>query len=164
MNVPRRFDWDDARRRYANGEKIGTIARSVGVSWTAVQRVVVPGRFEQMRDAQRQWQKTGVCDNCGGPMNRSSRSSGRSLVCPTCAATARRTTIRETTLLCVGCREWKPDDDFPRNRVEASRRGRHTSCRACQTVQRRERRHRNPEASRAYDRAYKARRRREAAA
>lgn len=39
---------------------------------------------------------------------------------------------REGELRCVRCRQWKPDDDFPRsNHRTKARRGRHNHCRPC---------------------------------
>lgn len=156
----RKFDWDEARARYAAGEPVNTLAAEYGVTRQAVYRVVTPGCIEREAAYSRERQRRGRCNDCGGPMNLMSRSRG-STRCVACAAAARVTSVRDGEIRCFSCHAWKPDDDFPRSASQRHlvRRGRHSFCRACQTIKKREYRHRNSEKQRAYDRAYKARRR-----
>ena len=158
----RRFDWDEARRLYADGLSIRQIALQVGVTWSAVQRVVEPEAYERAAAYSLSRKGKGVCVDCGGPTHESSKYQG-STRCTQCATALRVTSARDGELLCFGCKQWKPDDDFPMNRgSRVARRDRHSYCRSCQTVARREYRHRNIEKQRAYDRQYTARRRAEA--
>ena len=154
----RKFDWDEARRRYAAGESIADIARRLGVTWMAVGRVVIPGKEAAMAAYHREYQRRGKCDDCGGPMNQVARNNG-STRCKTCADLAQATSVRPDELRCITCREWKPDEAFPFNRSEGwTRRGRHQQCRACLTVARRNHRQRNREKDNAYQREYRRRR------
>lgn len=139
----RKFDWDEAIRLRSEGHSTKAIAERLGVTWNAVHRVVTPGVMEAEAVTQAAVAARGRCDDCGGPMNGLSRYRG-STRCKTCAAIARATSVRPDSLQCVMCREWKPDDQFPRNRAESlARRGRHSTCRACATIARREYRNRN---------------------
>lgn len=132
----RMFDWDEARRLRAEGLSCRAIAARLGVTTSAVYRVVTPGQIEAQAANARRYASTGVCDDCGGPMNRVSRSHG-SRRCAECAAVARTTSARPEALRCVTCREWKPDSDFPLGGRKIGRRGRHLQCRGCQTIARR---------------------------
>ena len=148
----RSFDYEEARSRFATGERISVLAEEYGVSVARVRQVVIPseGARADARSAAYRW----PCIDCGAP----TRSRNRR--CVPCAFKLLATSAREDELLCMNCKTWKPDDDFPHNRTEKiGRRGRHGECRACQTVSRRRRRQANPEAQRAYDREYKRRRR-----
>lgn len=139
----RKFDHDEARARYQAGERISDLAKAYGVSTTAVARVVDERVAQRMAEAHERFRLSGRCDVCGGQMSGHSRSTG-SRRCRRCAALAQATSVRNTMLLCMTCRVWKPDEDFPRNRAERiARRGRHTQCRACATVSRREYRNRS---------------------
>lgn len=139
----RRFDWEEARSRHAQGEPTGQIAASLGVSYNAVYRVLTPARIEWEDRYKKEWGSRGQCDDCGGPMNNHSRSRG-STRCRKCASLMLGTTARETELQCVRCHEWKPDGAFPSNRTEKyARRGRHTVCRECSTIMRQEYRQRH---------------------
>lgn len=159
----RKFDWDEARELFAAGVGRPEIAARFGVTYEAIYRITAPGALERQRAYNREWQTRGVCADCGGRMNRSAQSAG-STRCKPCANLALATTVRPTELQRCSCREWKPDDAFPNNRSEgAARRGRHSQCRRCQTIARREHRQRNREAANAYDREYKRRRRAAAA-
>lgn len=139
----REFDWEEARRLYAAGESLSSISREFGVSWAAVQRVVVPGKMEEHAVRARALIGAGHCDDCGGPTHQGSRYRG-STRCRDCASIALATSVRENELMCFACREWKPDEDFPLNRGDSkARRYRHSYCRPCQTISRREYRNRN---------------------
>ena len=153
----RRFDWELARNLYEQGSTIREIANQVGVSWAAVQRVVVPGVLQREIVYQQVWQQGGVCGECGGPMNKASQRQGHR--CRACATKARTMNVREDTLRCQKCRQWKPDAEFPSNRIMLVRRGRHALCRPCNTEEKRAWRQRHPERARATDRAAYERRR-----
>lgn len=71
----------------------------------------------------------------------------RSGLCPTCSGEQRAApNVRESELRCTQCGSWKPDEDFSAEK-RATRRGRRTWCRECETAKRRElrRRHRSRE-------------------
>jgi hypothetical protein len=156
----RAFNYDEARARHRAGETCAQLAAEYGVSSTRVWQVINPEGGRRAAEASEAWSRSGKCPDCGGPMRR----NGRSQRCRPCYLLLRATTVRPTELQCSTCREWKPDDAFPFNRRESfTRRGRHGQCRTCQTIARRSYRQRHPEASRAYDRAYKAKRREKAA-
>jgi hypothetical protein len=134
----RKFDWEEARRLHAGGLSYQKIADRFGVSATAVMFACDDRARERMHAYVSEWQRQGVCVDCGGQC---SRKFAR---CVACASALRATTVGDGVLRCVNCREWKPDDEFPmgQNRT-ALRRGRHNNCRACQTVLRRAYRDRN---------------------
>lgn len=130
----RRFDWDEARRRYEAGDTVTAIARDFGVSYAAVRRVVVPGAYEADRAAVARRMAgekgRGCCRNCGTPIHLHTERyrGGR---CYDCAGLARSTTVSPTTLRCSTCGEWKPDDSFPPKPSLKARRGRHATCHTC---------------------------------
>lgn len=159
MGRARTFDYDEARRRHAAGESYASLGREFGVSQQAVTRACDDGVRTRMDRASAEWIRSGRCPDCGRPATR--HGLQKQLRCRTCAAHLKTTSVRDSELQCVVCREWKPDDEFPRSVAEPQRRSRHTNCRACCTVQRREYRQRNPEKERAYQRAYKRKRRAE---
>jgi hypothetical protein len=139
----RKFDWNEAKRRYAAGESLYLIASELGVSHQAVRRVVVPGKMEEQAAYSRTLKGAGRCDDCGGPTHAGSRYRG-STRCRDCASLALATSVRENELMCFGCKEWKPDEEFPLNKADSkARRWRHSFCRGCQTIARREYRNRN---------------------
>lgn len=156
----RKFDHDVCLALWNTGQYTKyQLARKFVVSWAAIDRVVNPRRLEIEKRAVLNYRAKGRCDDCGGPMNNHSRALG-STRCRPCSYLAQGTTAREGELQCGTCKEWKPDEEFPRNRHEKwVRRGRHGQCRVCTTIARREYRARNLEKSRAQDRAYKKRRR-----
>jgi hypothetical protein len=138
----RRFDWDEARRLRSDGRTYAQIARRCGVSHTAVLRVLNDDRqAERVRLAARQ--RGGMCVDCGREISRN--TSRPVLRCVPCWALSITTTVRDGEIRCVGCHEWKPDNEFPRNRAKGRvmARGRHSSCRSCLTVARREYRERH---------------------
>lgn len=143
----RRFDYDEAQRRYDAGESIRTLADAYGVTYESVRRVVTEsGRT--VRPLQNERAKgAGACDRCGGPMNAHSRISG-SRLCRSCASEDLVTTVRADSLRCVTCKEWKPDRAFPHDRQRPHRRGRHNQCTACQTKAKRAYRKRQRERGR----------------
>jgi hypothetical protein len=121
----RKFDWDEARVRYQAGEPAAAIARSYGVSRTAVRRVVSEAEYD--RDAARlaARQTSGRCADCDSPIN------PRSTRCANCSHRAKATTVRPSELRCSLCGEWKPDDAFHHDHRRPSRRHRRYLCRTC---------------------------------
>lgn len=146
MPQPRKFDWDAARRRYADGETVSAIAASYGVSYAAVDRVVNPETAERMRRNNLEYaerHRAPCVEGCGRLVSHTAAryNSGR---CLPCATALRATAVRDGELRCPSCETWKPDEDFPMNRAGRKlHRGRHQVCRACLTIQRREYRNRN---------------------
>lgn len=151
---PRKFDWDEARRRNAKGESYLTLAREYGVTDTAVRRVCDSRVRERMEEANYRYQKSGVCRDCG--KQGVSPYYGR---CMKCAHLAAATSVRPDSLECISCREWKPDEAFTKATSQIARRGRHKQCSSCQTAAKRDWRKRNREKARAYDREYRRQRR-----
>lgn len=159
----RKFDHDEARARYANGESVRALALEYGVVYNAVRLVVVPGAREQQAKSYAAWVRKGRCDDCGGPMSQHSRSLG-STRCKECADRVRATSVSDDALRCITCSEWKQDTEFPRNAAGRKlRRGRASQCRSCQTLAKRDYRRRNRDKANAYDREYKRRRAQERA-
>ena len=147
----RKFDHDVARLRYAMGVNMSQLAREYGVSRTRIKQIVhqEAGRKAQERAAAYRW----PCLDCGKGIK---HKNGR---CLQCSTKRRATSVREDELQCTTCQQWKPDDAFPRNRQATARRGRHSQCQACNTIARRDYRHRHREADNAYQREYKKRKR-----
>lgn len=54
----RKFDHDQARERYANGETVAALARSYGVAEPSIKRVVDDEYRKRQNEYQREWQKT----------------------------------------------------------------------------------------------------------
>lgn len=159
QHVPR-FDWDEARSRYASGERVADLAAEYGVTLAAIYRIVTPGLRESSNQRKDEWQRSGSCPDCG--MQTTRRSAGYSSRCSRCAAVAKGTTARDGELHCNKCDQWKPDNEFPTDRRRIARRGRHRYCRSCLTIAKREWRERYPERAKAADR--RAGERRKAAA
>lgn len=144
----RKFDHDEARRRYAAGESKTALAREYSVSSTAVARVV------DRRVAKRMYAYTragflSVCEECRGPAihnpyNKRRAADGR-ILCHVCRGKAARTALEYTpggvavAAWCAACKRMLPFDEFPRGQRFKDVRpgGIHNSCRECQTVLRR---------------------------
>lgn len=142
MAVPRKFDWNKARELRASGMTYAAIGRVLGVTDRAVRLACDDNARARQALITRKWQRGGVCEDCGTQISRNATNPAKR--CVRCAGLAAAVNVRESELRCVTCREWKPDDMFPRSRAGAvSHRGRHDQCRACQTVARREYRNRN---------------------
>jgi hypothetical protein len=128
----RRFDHDEALRRYRDlGLSIPAIAKQMGVSNASVRLVCDPDYRERCRESTRRSAKSARCIDCGATIWK-----GR-MRCRPCAQRLRATTVREDTLRCSECGEWKPDREFPWQRGKVARRERHSVCRGCQAVVRR---------------------------
>jgi ribosomal protein L37AE/L43A len=139
----RKFDWDEARQLYVSGVALKDIAERFGVTYNAVRLAVNDEARKRAREYLANWQRSGVCPDCGTQTTR--RATTGDTRCIDCASRRRATSVRSTALLCSGCRKWKPDDDFPLNRVKRGkqRRGRHNFCRACSTKARQDYRERH---------------------
>lgn len=131
-----KFDHDEARRLRAEGMTHSAIAEKLGVSASAVQRVVTPGTIEKRAAYERDWGHQGDRCECGNVIHR--RTALRTGKCRECAMRDRRTSVRPDELFCFRCEEWKPDDEFPSDRNRPARRGKHNYCRKCQTEMKRE--------------------------
>lgn len=134
----RKFDWDEAQRLYDEGVPLEWIASKLHVTTTAIRRIVVPGAMEKMAAYSKQYPHGKThCKNCGASTNLFSHNRGLGL-CKTCAAIERRTTIRETELLCGTCKRWLPDEAFHGGSADnlRARRGRRRDCRDCSNKRR----------------------------
>lgn len=133
---PRRFDWDEARKRVNAGESIKEVAQSLGVSPTAIRRVVVQSTYDQMRAYTTEWMKRGTCNKCGATCSRTYLAETHT--CRDCAEGA-KVKRRGNALYCPACRKWLPDNDFsPAPSLRYRRLAR--TCRSCNNRLRRERR------------------------
>lgn len=139
----RKFAWDEARRLSGEGLSDAQIAAQLGVSATAVYRVVKPGARERINAKSMAWKMGGTCPDCG-KTGVSRQALDKPHRCVECAQKVQATSVRDSELLCFVCREWKPDSEFPYNRNVRGRprRYRHTLCRGCQAGARRRARHR----------------------
>ena len=131
MAAPRRFDHDEARRRYAAGETRRALAAEYGVTTGAVYLATDWHARARGAASASEWQKLGRCPDCGAPATRLRFKEGvHQNRCVECSAAARATTVQPDSLQCVKCRRWKPDEEFPFNRAERRRRFRHNSAAA----------------------------------
>lgn len=142
MPRPRTFSWDEAKRLRSQGLTYREIANHLGVSDSAVVFACDDRQRAMAENYKAEWQRRNTCVDCG---KRTSRNRlGHVSRCLSCSAKARATTVRETTLRCSSCGEWKPDNAFPYSRAaRQTHRGRHQQCRACQTIARRAYRNRH---------------------
>lgn len=135
MGRPRLVDYDEVRRLYATGEWTQKqLAERFGVSVMPIQRAVNPRAVAYQRQYLKD-HRVSCASGCGALVYTNGQ---RTLLCRACFAKTQRTAIREDSLKCHGCKEWKPDAEFPHSRPMLARRGRHNFCRACCTAQRRE--------------------------
>lgn len=147
----RRFDHEEAAKRYAAGERVVDLAAEYGVSITAIYRVVTPGAKARDVESARRW-RTGTCEECGGPAMRiiSSKKEhnpdGRCL-CQACRGRASREGVRldaaghvaaiQCQLLdCANGERWQPPENFGRGARYRDLRegGFHKNCRSCATA------------------------------
>lgn len=86
MAAPRKFDYDDARRRYANGESGIALAAEYGVSSQAVYRAVNDKMRERMDDAASAYMRDHrtICKGGCGRLVWTYAMAHRSGYCPTC--------------------------------------------------------------------------------
>ena len=164
----RRFDHDEAKRLRASGWTWRALADRYGVCANAVVRVVDDRARARLDASTRQWM-TALCDDCGSECTHNwSSKHGRHdrVVCRPCSMERRKEESllsrmdENGDLLCSGCGVYRPMVDFVMRQSGSPR----SRCRACETEARRVHRHANIEATRAWDREYKRRRRAEAAA
>lgn len=158
----RKFDHDEARRRYAAGESMGALASEFGVSRNAVFRVVNARYAEsQKRAREAYYERNRVpCEGCGKPClavhvggKKVHNPDGRAL-CVRCRAdehlerirfddNAEIVAVRCNMLDCANGERWQPPENFARGTAHRNLRdgGIHSQCRACLTRARREYRH-----------------------
>lgn len=158
MGAARKFDHDECRALYATGAwTYRTLAEHFGVSAYAIGYALNP-RVKEYKLAYQRAHFRGPCVNgCGNEVWTQGR--GRTGKCRPCVQKERVTTVRNDALKCVCCQEWKPDTGFPRHASSGYRRGRHSTCTACQTKGMAAWRAANREHVRAYDRERKRRQR-----
>lgn len=136
-----KFDWEQARRLHATGLNFAEIGRQLGVTGSAIERVCKPERlagtraYSASRSAIHNSTFKSLCE-CG----RRQRWHGKP--CRLCHAESQITSVRETTLYCSRCEEWKPDAQFSVNRSHPHRRSRCDWCRECDARAKREYRRR----------------------
>lgn len=144
---PRAFDWDEARRLRNEGWTWNALAHHFKVSPSAVQQVVVPGLREKVIERNKLKQgayHVGTCPDCGGRASQGRYRPGSR--CRDCDARARTVSVRPDTLRCTACRLWFPDEEFSHKAAASKpRRGRHSYCRPCSTVMKRDWRKANAE-------------------
>jgi hypothetical protein len=151
MPQPRRFDRDEMVRMVGLGVPKAALARLWGVSPSAIDQAWARHHNTPRaatlrayhRDYQRAQYEAGAYGNCIDCDDAVWKGDGKTrLRCRACAIKKRAFTVRDDTLLCGKCKEWKPDEDFSFSRHKG-RRGRSSLCRPCSTIERREYRHRN---------------------
>jgi hypothetical protein len=170
MAGPRLFDHDEAVVRHALGWSYRELAVEYGVTTSAIGQAILRQTDPEWRQRQvlyhREYQRRTLkvpCLRCGKPVWKKRGKEQRSGLCIRCVGADKATSVRPTKLRCSECGWWLPDKEFPFQRANVARRGRHSVCTPCGTEAKRAWRHRNPEKVRAYDRAYRARRRKQAA-
>lgn len=132
----RRFDHDEARRLRDEGWTYGALGKRYGVDASAVWQAVNDyNRWPEVVERHNQWMRDNNRELCKGGCGRLvwTLHRDRSGMCPECSGKARSVTARPGELRCSHCKKWKPDDRFPLARQRrGARRGRHSTCRACQ--------------------------------
>lgn len=164
MSAPRRFDHDEARRFYATGDwSYAALGRHYGVTDHAIRAAVNPD-VRRMKNENSRAYVTMICEDCGGQCIHNYWAKtvrNDRIVCRACAFQR----LREESLLarmnaagdllCRSCGKYKPMTDFVAKANGSPR----PWCRECSTAARQAHRVANLEASRAYDREYRRRRR-----
>jgi len=149
----RKFDHDQARGMYATGAiSQRELAEHFGVSVSAVARVVSEEAREYRARYYREVRTLTECVDCGGPAYRDPSTPGEAR-CRRCSNLLKRSRFRYDDLgqlaavrcnlrNCANGERWQPPENFPRGMHYKDVRpgGIHTSCRACNTRSRRERR------------------------
>lgn len=180
MAAPRRFDHDEARRRYAAGERVSDLAREYGVTDKAIYLVVSDRCAASHERARANYyaRRRVPCEACGKQCldaaaissKRLHNPDGRSL-CRRCRsdeklerlrfdlATNALFAVRCSMVDCANGERWQSPDNFTRGVRHRDIRegGIHSVCRACQTRMRTRNRALNRERDRAYDRNRKRR-------
>jgi hypothetical protein len=140
--LPRKFDWDEARRMRAEGMYYSAIGRALGVSETAVRRALDPAVRQKMHTAVLEWTRKNKRAPCKGGCGTLvwTQTSGRKGYCLTCSGAQRATVgVGEGVLECAKCGEWKADEEFYSRPTAVVRRGRRTVCKVCDNTGRVER-------------------------
>lgn len=167
MPQPRKFDHDEARRRYTAGEKASALAAEFGVTSNAVLRIASPGAGEAFKRASAAFYARNhvPCEVCGKSClgltitSKAKRCPDGRALCIRCRADERRerllfdeqgnlVSVRCLALDCANGERWQSPDNFANGQRHREVRagGIHNRCRACGTRDRREYRHRNPAA------------------
>jgi hypothetical protein len=133
---PRTIDYEAVTRMRESGLSIAECARRLGISDYAVRYASDPefrARTARTNSERRYWAVP--CPGCG---NASACRHREGALCRTCRAKETTTTVREDTLLCSTCGEWKPDDQFSPQSARITRRGRGHACNPCEAIRKRE--------------------------
>jgi hypothetical protein len=161
----RKFDHDDARRRFAEGETAQELAARYGVTTNAVRHALDPDRARRWHTtAQANFRAKLACADCGkGMTHRTTRAPDGRVLCVACRGKARRTRFVEVAgeihARCHSCHEVKPLSEYPAGSSfkDVRPNGVHGTCRTCQTEDRRRWRREHAEHQRVYDRERKRR-------
>jgi hypothetical protein len=141
---PRLIDYDAVTRLRATGLSVAECSRRLGISDHSVRYASDPefrARVLAVNSQRRYWATP--CPACG--VADASRHREGAL-CQTCRADERTESVRETTLRCATCREWKADGEFSPKPSVPRRRGRDAECRSCAASRKREYRQRKARA------------------
>jgi ribosomal protein S27E len=136
-NYTRKFDRDEALALYEKWGNWAQVARRLGVSYAAMYLAFNEEARKKNEARSKKWQMSGVCPGCGKEGTTKHRHMTThtyvraDAYCRKCAGILRRTSIRDGELKCGVCKEFKPDSEFPTNRIEVRRRYKHTSCKSC---------------------------------
>lgn len=137
-----RFDHDHARWLYEAGWTYEQIAHDMGVSWNSVVYALDPRQRAQAAAQHLAWSRRARCIDCGGPCTRTTANDAHR--CVPCGHAASITSVRPDALWCSACATWQPDEAYGRSGLarHTHRRNRRMTCRACETIHRRDRRRR----------------------
>lgn len=164
----RKFDWEEAKRLYADGWRISALAERYGVSFNAVGRVVDERYKKTERSARKAYHERHrtQCEICGDSVLARTHAAKRKVgpyidgreLCIRCRADERTerlrfndvrvlVAVRCSNLDCANGERWQPPSNFTRgHRFRHIREGGiHSQCRACQTRARRKYRATHPE-------------------
>lgn len=121
----RKFDHEDAIRRFREGETVAAIAEDVGVSYTAVKRVVDPRTRAQMNLAI--LARTRRCVDCGAPKSVAGER------CVACSGRVRRAQHwnKDGLLRCRRCSSYKHPREFSYDADNTTRDYYSDYCRPC---------------------------------
>lgn len=143
----RKFDHEQALELLDAGGSVQAVAEKFGVSTSRIYQIrhrrADPGWWERDADRRRKWTRENQRAPCAGGCGTMvwMAQEGRSGFCPSCVRTVGYVTDDE--LMCHGCREWKPDEEFGYSpSYPRGRRHRASRCLKCLREKRRERRRR----------------------
>lgn len=144
----RKFDHEEAKRRYEAGESPAALAREYGVTINAVRRVVIPGERARMAaTALEHHRRKGNpsqywdCPDCGARARKGHR-------CRACYLIARYEERPQPIdavgrVYCYRCRAYRPADEFSFDPRWPKRGFRREVCRACDSARRQDYRERH---------------------